>query len=102
MREMARWEGHFDKRVFNAFVKSVGIYPVGSLVRLESQRLAVVVEQNSKSLLTPRVCAFFSLRSREPIPKQTINLAAPGCTDRIVSLENPEKWNFTHLDELWQ
>ncbi len=46
---MAAWtkEGHFDDRVFQAFVKSIGIYPTGSLVKLQSGRLAVVVEQGS-------------------------------------------------------
>ncbi|HEX9172964.1 MAG TPA: HD-GYP domain-containing protein, partial [Telluria sp.] len=37
MRKMAEWShGHFDPVVFQAFVKTVGIYPVGTLVRLES------------------------------------------------------------------
>lgn len=102
MREMARWDGHFDKRVFNAFVKSVGIYPVGSLVRLASQRLAVVVEPGTKSLLTPKVRVFFSLRSKEPIPMQTIDLAAPGCKDSIAGPEDAAKWGFQNLDHLWQ
>lgn len=102
MREMARWDGHFDKRVFNAFVKSVGIYPVGSLVRLASQRLAVVVEPGTESLLTPKVRVFFSLRSKEPIPMQTLDLAAPGCKDSIAGPEDATKWGFQNLDHLWQ
>ena len=48
-------EGHFDEKVFQAFVKTIGIYPSGSLVRLKSGRLAIVLEQRSKSLLTPVV-----------------------------------------------
>jgi HD-GYP domain-containing protein (c-di-GMP phosphodiesterase class II) len=34
LRKMAEWSnGHFDEAVFQAFVKSIGIYPIGSLVR---------------------------------------------------------------------
>ncbi len=102
IREMARWEGHFDKRVFNAFVKALGIYPVGSLVKLASNRLAVVVEANAESLVAPKVRVFFSLRSKEPIPLQTLNLASPSCKDSITGPEDPEAWGFKHLDELWQ
>ena len=100
MREMARWEGHFDKRVFNAFVKSVGIYPVGSLVRLASKRLAVVIEPGIDSLFTPKVRVFFSLRSKEPVPLTIVDLAAPGCKESIAGPEDPEKWRFPHLDSL--
>jgi putative nucleotidyltransferase with HDIG domain len=101
MRQMAKWEGHFDKRIFNAFVRTVGIYPVGSLVRLASQRLAVVVEPGTESLLTPRVRIFFSLRSNEPIPMETIDLAARACKDSIAGPEDPVKWGFRNLDHLW-
>jgi HD-GYP domain-containing protein (c-di-GMP phosphodiesterase class II) len=44
IKRMAEWKGHFDPAVFQAFVKSLGIYPIGSLVRLESGKLGVVTE----------------------------------------------------------
>lgn len=101
MREMARWDGHFDRRIFNAFVKSVGIYPLGALVRLASEHLAVVVEPGVESLLKPRVRVFYSLRSREKILVRTLDLAEPGCSDSIVGPENPEQWGFANLEALW-
>jgi hypothetical protein len=98
---MSQWKGQFDAAIFQAFVKSVGIYPTGTLVRLQSGRLAVVVDQNPASLIAPRVKVFFSTKSAMPIPVQVLDLAAPGASDRIVGREPPDTWGFTHLDDLW-
>lgn len=101
IREMAKWEGHFDKQIFNSFVKSVGIYPIGSLVRLTSQRLAVVVEPGTESLLKPKVKVFFSTRSNAPIPIQIIDLSAKNCKESIEGPEEPAEWDFKSLENLW-
>ncbi|MBS7562044.1 MULTISPECIES: HD-GYP domain-containing protein [Pseudomonas] len=101
IQRMSTWKGHFDQRVFQAFVKSVGIYPVGALVRLKSGRLAVVIEQNPKSLLTPKVRVFFSTRSNLPLEQNVVDLAKIHGQDRIVAREAPEDWEFKNLDRLW-
>ena len=102
IRKMAEWrDGHFDEAVFQAFVKSLGIYPVGSLVRMHSGRLAVVVEQNERSLVSPMVKVFFSTRSQMRITPELVDLSHPHCSDRIAARESNAEWKFTHLDELW-
>lgn len=102
LSRMAGWSpAHFDPVVFQSFVRALGIYPIGSLVRLESGRLAVVVEQNPTALTSPLVRAFFSTRSNLHIAPALIDLAATGATDRIVSRESNKSWSFQNLDELW-
>ena len=100
--QMASWQkGQFDTAIFQAFVKSLGIYPNGSLVRMQSGRLAVVMEQNPKSLVAPRVKVFFSTQTEMAITPELIDLAEPGCTDAIAGRESNRVWKFAHLDELW-
>ena len=102
LRRMAEWtNGHLDPRLFHAFVKSIGIYPVGSLVRLTSGRIGVVIEQGQQSLISPKVKVFFSTKSNLRIPPLVVDLATQDPAEKIVARENPDKWNFTDLNELW-
>ena len=101
LARMASWKGHFDPAIFQAFVRSLGIYPTGSLVRLQSQLVAIVVEQNPGSLVLPVVKAFFSLKSQMPVAPRRIDLAAKGVTDRIVGREAVDAWASFDLDALW-
>lgn len=102
LRKMAEWSnGHFDGKIFQAFVKSLGIYPIGSLVRLTSGRLGVVVDQTGKSLTMPLVKVFFSTKSNLRIVPEIIDLSQSGSNEKIVSREDPVKWKFSDLSDLW-
>lgn len=99
--KMAEWRhGHLDEMIFQAFVKSIGIYPTGSLVKLESKRLAVVCEQGPQSLLSPKVKVFYSIRSGERMLPQMLDLSK--AEDKIISKEDPKDWGFDDIDELWR
>lgn len=103
LRKMSEWSrGHFDDRVFQAFVKSIGIYPVGTLVKLHSGRLGVVVEQQvGKSLLLPKVRVFFSSKSMAYIAPLLLDLSATGVQDKIVSREDATTWGLKDIDRYW-
>ncbi len=101
LKQMASWKGHFDPAIFQAFVCRLGIYPVGSLVRLESQKLAVVIEQTPDALLKPKVRVFYSAKLRSHVLVQDIDLSRPDCQDRIAQMESPTDWGFRDLEKLW-
>lgn len=93
LKKMTEWkEGHFDETIFNAFVKTIGIYPTGTLVKLKSGRLAVVIDQSEKNLLTPKIKVFFSCSSGMPIPTKLIDL--DHSPESIESIERPEAWGL--------
>ncbi len=100
---MTGWakDGQFDVTVFAAFVKSLGVYPVGSLVRMRSTRLAVVVDQSDGHLLKPWVKVFYSTRAQMPVPIEVLDTSDPRCNDQIAARESNAVWKFPHLEELW-
>ena len=102
MNQMASWDGHFDRKLLYAFVKAVGIYPVGSLVRLTSGLLGVVVEPGRHSLLQPKVCIFWSMCSGRRLKPYVVDLASLHCTERIVGLEESGRWPGIDVNALWQ
>ncbi len=93
IHKMASWKnGHFDETVFHAFVRTIGIYPNGTLLKLKSGRLGVVIEQSKKNLTTPIVKIFFSTRANAHIPIEILDLSKG--TDSIVNVEDPLKWQL--------
>jgi HD-GYP domain-containing protein (c-di-GMP phosphodiesterase class II) len=97
---MASWKGHFDTTLFAVFVQSLGIYPIGSAVRLASGKIAVVAEQNPGNLTSPVVVAFFSTKTELHITPLRIDLSR-SAHERIVGREEGAGARFPHMNELW-
>ncbi len=101
LRKIFEWSKfHFNPTLVQAFLRTIGIYPVGTLVLLESGRIGVVVEQSESNLLQPRVKLFFDSRKQSYTAPQEVDLAKPlghGGGDKIVSHESPEKWGIDPL-----
>jgi putative nucleotidyltransferase with HDIG domain len=103
IRRMAQWSRtHLDHKLFEAFVQTVGIYPVGSLVRLHSHLLAVVIEPSEVSLLAPRIKVFYAIKTQRRLTPYIVDLAALTCDERIATHENPDDWPFDDLESLWR
>lgn len=101
MRKLYEWsKAHFDPVLVQEFMRCVGIYPVGTLVLLESGRLGVVIEAHPANLLTPKVNVFFHTRTRAYIRPETVDLSKGlgfGGGDRILRHVAPEDWNVDPL-----
>ena len=101
LRKIYEWSKfHFNPALAQEFMRCVGIYPVGTLVLLESGRLGVVVEPHESSLLTPKVNVFFNTKKQIYIKPETVDLSKAlgfGGGDKIVRHESPEKWNVEPL-----
>lgn len=92
LARMSTWEGHFDEQLLRAFIVAIGIFPIGSLVRLHSNRLAVVMSSNEASPTSPRVRAFFDVADgvfTDVADVETCNTAGG---DPIIRGEHGDAW----------
>ena len=101
MHRMLSWRGHFDTALLHAFVRTIGIYPVGSLVRLASGRVALVVQAGEQSLLKPKVHVFWSLHAQREVKPEELDLGDSFCTDSITGSEESGLWHNVDLNRIW-
>lgn len=65
----------YDRELVQKFIKCIGIYPVGSLVKLSDNTIAMVVKHNEEAPLKPLVKVFYSLKGNHYLAPEDINLA---------------------------
>lgn len=95
IRKIHEWsKHHFDPELTAQFIRSVGIYPVGSLVRLSNRRLAVVVENSPGTPLHPRVLPVFDLHEKKLFQRTSEIDLSERRHLRIESYEDPSDWGI--------
>ena len=99
LRKILEWSKyHFKPEVAQQFIRAIGIYPVGTLVRLESGKIGIVHDQHKgDSLLQPVVRIIYDSRRQTYVSPTDVDLSKPlglGGGDRIISHETPEKWGI--------
>jgi len=102
LTKLFEWsEQHFDPELVQHFIQAIGIYPVSSLVRLASQRLAVVIEQGAQGLLFPKVRVVYDVQRGRKITPVDLDLSDPlAGGDSIIRNEDPEVWRLNPFDYL--
>jgi putative nucleotidyltransferase with HDIG domain len=104
LRKLLEWSRHhFDPGLVQQFIRCVGIYPIGTLVRLRSGRLGIVVESGRESPFHPVVRVVMDANRRRYLAAEDIDLSRQpkGTEERILSAESPERWRI-NPDEVLQ
>ncbi len=87
----------YDGELVMSFIRAIGVFPVGTLVRLKSQRLGIVIQSGRTDPLLPTVKVFYHSKFRQQIPVSDIDLAAPRCDDEIEAAVKPEQFKIDLL-----
>ncbi|NOX88177.1 MAG: HD-GYP domain-containing protein [Calditrichaeota bacterium] len=66
---------HFDEDLIEQFIRFLGIYPPGSIVKLESGFLAIVIEAGRANILRPIVRLIYDLKKDIPITPRNLDLS---------------------------
>ncbi len=80
---------HFEESLVHQFIKCMGVYPTGSLVRLNNGLLAVVIAQNIAAPIKPLVKSIYSTKTRTYIESMMIDLNKTASGIKIVKYEDP-------------
>ncbi len=89
---------HFDESLVHQFIKCMGIYPTGSLAKLNNGLLAVVIAQNPLSPLKPLVKVIFNTINNAYVKPQMLNLMRDNDNQKIVSYEDPKSFDIKIQD----
>lgn len=100
LTEMKKWQGHFDPVLLDRFADSLGIYAVGTLVRLSTGELGVVVGSAGEADEDVIVRAFFDCEMLSEIEPVDRAVAPSAEHPRIIGRDSPTFWRFHDWDVL--
>lgn len=66
---------HLDAELVDQFILCMGVYPVGAIVQLDSNQLAIVESHNVQDPIHPNVTTFYSLGEKGFQSEQKIDLS---------------------------
>lgn len=84
----------FDTGLLTKFIQCIGIHPVGTLVKLSSQKVGLVIESNPAKPLKPVVKAFYSAKHSRYTQIQNIDLSSKKNSDTIECAIKPKEYNI--------
>ncbi len=92
----------FDTKIVDVFIKNLGIYPIGSFVRLNTGEMGVVIETHPLDSLKPKVGVLFTRFGKRRDSLYVVDLyEALGPEARtIVEADDPKRYDVNIEDYL--
>jgi HD-GYP domain-containing protein (c-di-GMP phosphodiesterase class II) len=97
---MQKWAGHFDPALLDRFADSLGIFPTGTLVRLSTGELGVIVGNCEDVAENIVVRTFFDCETLAEITPVDRIIAPSMEHPRIVGRDSPSFWRFHDWEAL--
>ncbi|MDH5178924.1 MAG: HD-GYP domain-containing protein [Gammaproteobacteria bacterium] len=95
LKKLLEWsDTQFNRELVESYIRSLGIYPVGSLVQLQSGLVGIVMEQHESDLLRPDIRIIYNSRFEKYVQVKDVRLCRLP-EDHIVQAVSPEKY---HID----
>ncbi len=97
----------YSRRIVQLFTKHMGIYPVGSFVKLSTGELGVVIRVDRERLLTPVILMLFDKTGKRLSEPEKIDLWEKQKEERVKPLKieismNPKAFNIDINDYIQQ
>ncbi len=86
-----------DEELIEKFIQSIGIYPVGTLVKLNSGKIGLISKINNKKPLHPHVKIFYNARLSQAVAIEEIDLSRSKYKDQIDCCIRPDDFNLDLL-----
>jgi len=101
MKKLLEWsDNHLDRSLVEEFIKCMGIFPVGSLVELDSGRLGVVIEANEHLQNSPVIKVVYSVKNKSHLEPKVVDLSKKLNQDHIVRSVDPRLYGLKIPDYL--
>ncbi len=89
--EMDALDDEFDQDLLFRFMRSIGVYPAGKLIRLRSNRLAIVLQSGLENR-QPIARAFYDVVGGRFVDYDDVILGDQLNHDRAITHEAPDAW----------
>lgn len=79
----------FDTELVQRFIKCMGVHPVGTIVKLTNERLALVLQGNRKQPTSPKVRVFYNTKHNHHITAKELDLSDAEHDIKIIAPVRP-------------